>query len=72
MIVAVPLLYLLTLPAVMAVAVPIGSSAPHPSKWLEVYFTPASWLYNFEPFAKVYAPYCEWCWKTVLRRTDLL
>ena len=70
LIVAVPLLYLLTLPAVVAMVVPIGSSGPGPSHWLNIYVAPAVWLSEMDVFSKLYNPYCEWCWKAVLKRTD--
>ena len=72
-IVAVPLLYLLTLPAVVAAVVPIGSpAAPDRSHWLYTYAVPAVWLSEMDVFSKLYNPYCEWCWKAVLKRTDTL
>ena len=73
-IVAVPLLYLLTLPAVVAVAVPTGSFTPGtpPSKWLVSYLTPAVLLCRFQAFSDAYGSYCQWCWKIVLKRTDLV
>jgi hypothetical protein len=71
--IAAPLIYLLTLPGVVAAAVPAGSITPgsRPSKWLISYLTPAVLLCKFEPFSEIYGSYCEWCWKTVLKRADL-
>ena len=83
-IVAVPLLHLLTMPAVVAVAVPSGSlgtalgvpsgssAVPRPRKWLDIYITPALWLCKADTFSNVYAPYCQWVWKTMLKRTDVV
>ncbi|RBP36978.1 hypothetical protein DES53_115119 [Roseimicrobium gellanilyticum] len=64
LLVAVPVLYLLSVPPVVIYALDVAPRPPGvygPPKWLVVYVAPAEWMITGTSFEDPMRKYSEWC-----------